>query len=308
MDTVAATGVSMKRTKQGNVRQVNFHEIIKCFGKKDDAFYVVDSSQIQYKPSLLRPFKTDDISFFIVDRGTITIRLDVGVHTLSKNSVLMKRPGAIMQVQSFSSNCHFRIFGFTSEFINASGLSKKHLEALSFLSLYSESDRNLPADEATRIFSILDLLQQKHNLKKKPLYYDEAVYHTFCLFALDLAAVYSQQKNEHFSTLTRKEHLTYEFFKLLPKFIQKERSVNHYARLLNVTPKHLSKTIKEVTGKTSGEIIDEMVMQEAKVLLDDPSLSISQVAELLHFSDQFTFSKFFKKHTASSPSVYRAAI
>ena len=81
-----------------------------------------------------------------------------------------------------------------------------------------------------------------------------------------------------------------------------------YAGILHVTPKYLSKTVKEITGKTCGEMIDEMVVIEAKALLNDTSLTIGQVADELHFSDQFFFSKYFKKQTGISPFGYRTAV
>lgn len=43
-----------------------------------------------------------------------------------------------------------------------------------------------------------------------------------------------------------------------------------------------------------GEFIDKMVIAEAKILLDDLSYSVGKVADYLHFSDQFFFSKFFE--------------
>jgi AraC-like DNA-binding protein len=47
------------------------------------------------------------------------------------------------------------------------------------------------------------------------------------------------------------------------------------------------------------------VIVEAKSLLRDPSLTIAQVADMLYFSDQFFFSKFFKRYTGITPSDYR---
>jgi len=48
-----------------------------------------------------------------------------------------------------------------------------------------------------------------------------------------------------------------------------------YGHALYITPKHLTKTIKEITAKTSCELIDEMVITEAKILLNDLSMSVS---------------------------------
>ena len=80
-----------------------------------------------------------------------------------------------------------------------------------------------------------------------------------------------------------------------------------YLCQLRMTPHHLSKTAKEITTKTCGELIDEMVIVEAKILLSDLSYSVAQVADQLNFSDQFFFSKFFKRHTGLSPKDYKSS-
>jgi len=97
------------------------------------------------------------------------------------------------------------------------------------------------------------------------------------------------------------------FHELISEHIREERSVRFYAAKLFVTPKYLTEIVKEVTGKTAGELIDEMVMKEAKLLLADPSISVMEVAGILHFSDQFFFRKFFKRHLGQTPSEYRRA-
>jgi AraC-like DNA-binding protein len=96
--------------------------------------------------------------------------------------------------------------------------------------------------------------------------------------------------------------------KLLREHVKEQRSVNFYADMLYVTPKHLSMCVKEITGKTCGEIIDEMVVAEAKALLHNSELTIGRVADELNFSDQYFFSKYFKKRTGMSPMNYRMAV
>jgi AraC family transcriptional regulator, transcriptional activator of pobA len=63
--------------------------------------------------------------------------------------------------------------------------------------------------------------------------------------------------------------------------------------------------VKEITGKTAGEIINDFVLLEAKMLLDNPSLSIAEIADELQFSDQSFFGKYFKRLTGMSPKEYR---
>ncbi len=108
--------------------------------------------------------------------------------------------------------------------------------------------------------------------------------------------------------MTRKEDILSNFLKQLAAHFKEERSVQFYADALFITPKHLTKTVKELTTKTCGEFIDDMVIAEAKILLGDLSYSVGQVADHLHFSDQFFFSKFFKRRTGLSPREYKSSL
>jgi AraC-like DNA-binding protein len=94
----------------------------------------------------------------------------------------------------------------------------------------------------------------------------------------------------------------------LSKHYKQQHSVKFYADALFITPKYLSQITKEVTGNTAGYLIDEMVMIEAKLLLNNASLSVAQIADELNFADQFVFSKFFKRNNKPDTSEYRRQI
>ena len=74
---------------------------------------------------------------------------------------------------------------------------------------------------------------------------------------------------------------------------------------LFITPQYLSLILKELTGKSANKWIDDALIVEAKILLKAPQATVQQVADILHFSDQSTFGKFFKKHMGISPMEYR---
>ena len=80
-----------------------------------------------------------------------------------------------------------------------------------------------------------------------------------------------------------------------------------YAAALCITPKHLTELVKDATGRTASEWIAEAVALEAKALLQNPALTVAQVAAGLQFTDQFAFSRFFKRSTGLSPTAYRQA-
>lgn len=99
---------------------------------------------------------------------------------------------------------------------------------------------------------------------------------------------------------SRKEYIFERFYESLVESYQSERSVKFYADQLCLTPKHLSGVVKEVSGKTVGEWIDELVILEAKALLNSSSMNIQEIADRLNFANQSFFGKYFKHYTGMS--------
>jgi AraC-like DNA-binding protein len=83
------------------------------------------------------------------------------------------------------------------------------------------------------------------------------------------------------------------------------RTASDYANRLAVHVNHLNKTIKELTGKSTTDIISGRLIQEAKILLRQTTLNVSEIAYTLGFEETAHFSNFFKKHTGTSPSNFR---
>ncbi len=63
--------------------------------------------------------------------------------------------------------------------------------------------------------------------------------------------------------------------------------------------------MKEISGRTAGDWIENYVIMEAKVLLKTTDMTIQEIAVYLNFANQSFFGKYFKHHTGSSPSNYR---
>ena len=97
-----------------------------------------------------------------------------------------------------------------------------------------------------------------------------------------------------------------QFLDLLTEHHSQQRSVGFYASRLHITPKYMSSLIKEVSGRSAAQWIDEYVILEAKSLLKYSDLSIQEIAYRLNFSTQSFFGKYFKQHTGMSPGQYKA--
>lgn len=82
-------------------------------------------------------------------------------------------------------------------------------------------------------------------------------------------------------------------------------SARDYASQLAVHVNHLNMVVKEKTGKTTTDFINDRIVNEAKLLLQHSNWQISEISYCLGFKELAHFSNFFKKHTSFSPSVFK---
>lgn len=115
----------------------------------------------------------------------------------------------------------------------------------------------------------------------------------------------SQTDNRLPPVISKRDWVMMDFMKLVWQHVAVEHQIDFYADKLCISTKHLSRLVKEVLGKTPHEVICDELIKRATERLDDENISVSQIAEELHFSDQAAFCKFFKKHYAVSPMEYR---
>ena len=85
----------------------------------------------------------------------------------------------------------------------------------------------------------------------------------------------------------------------------KLRSASDFATQLNIHVNHLNRALKESIQKSTSQIIAERIMKEAKNLLANSYMNISEIAYALGFVEATHFNNFFKKHAQLSPSKFR---
>ncbi len=102
--------------------------------------------------------------------------------------------------------------------------------------------------------------------------------------------------------------LSNRFQELLFIHISDKHLVSDYAGMLHISPNHLNKVVRQVTGKSPIKWIDETLILQAKVLLYQTTRSINDVASELGLFDASYFSRLFKKHTGMQPLEFRKMI
>lgn len=85
----------------------------------------------------------------------------------------------------------------------------------------------------------------------------------------------------------------------------KNLSLHSVANKLNLNHHYLCRIIKKETGKTGSQILSEVRINRAKLLLHDKNLSLLEIAHMIGYTDQSYFSKQFHKYAGISPLRYR---
>ena len=98
------------------------------------------------------------------------------------------------------------------------------------------------------------------------------------------------------------------FQKLVETHYKRLKLPKDYAGLLYITPNHLNAVCKDLVGLQAGEIIRNRVILEAKRLLTNPKLTITEIALELNFNDNSYFTKFFRKTEEVTPEEFRKNI
>lgn len=99
--------------------------------------------------------------------------------------------------------------------------------------------------------------------------------------------------------------LVRHFNDLVTRSNGRRQRVRDYSDLLGVTPSHLAEAVREVTGRTPGQIIRDAQIGEAKRLLRHTDKTIGEIAYSLGFNDSAYFGRFFKREARVSPGEFR---
>ena len=163
--------------------------------------------------------------------------------------------------------------------------------------------------ERQGILSLFDFLAYITDSRGGKEYQEEIEVNAFFTLFFEIFALYKRHLDKDLLQKTpRSLELWTRFIGLLSLHFKKKRTVEFYANELHVTPNYFSETIKAVRGKTASQVIVDTVINEAKALLKNHRLSVSNIADELNFPDQATFTKYFKHHTGDTPTQYRKKI
>lgn len=245
------------------------------------------------------PTRTNTHSFIYLTNGEAVMNIGSATYTIYKNECLFVPAGQVFSFNNVDENEGY-LCSFNNDFMagNASGA------LFEFLQVWGNPVVRLDEETSAHVCYLLKRVigaYAEHGLKRP------ALLQAYFLAALhEVNGVYTPlQHGKHASTKTA---LVNNFKKLVFKHIKQKHLVTDYAELLHITPNHLNKVVKQVTGKSPTRWIDETLVTEAKVLLHQTALTIGQVADDIGLQDASYFSRLFKKYEGVTPLQFRQMI
>ncbi len=257
------------------------------------------------------PVRFDGFIIFYLKKGHFTVDVNLNSYEVREKSLLIQVPGNIVKVSDYKAD---RIGDMELIFVL---ISKEFMSGIrfDFLKVFQDSMRLLDNPCITLDEFQMSLANDYFNLAKKvvkaPFTNKKEIISSLLTSLTYLSTdVWAHQVDEarkkaNTQHSARLNQIFEEFIALVNEHHCSERSMAFYADKLCLTPKYLSKLIKQASGKSAPEWIDEFVILEAKNLLKYTNLAIKEIVFQLHFPNQSVFYKFFKAHTGMTPSEYR---
>lgn len=253
-----------------------------------------------------KPGKMNAQTIIICSKGKMKVSCNFRNYTLTENTVFVSQPNNTLSID-VTEDFEGYIMASTERGLSEYTIDPKHIPDL-MDKAYDSPLIQISQNECERICKAMGLLseyiKEKSSSPFRPSIIKSAI-STFVYLTAETIHSHLPDIEYELRTVKRdKEHFN-RFLKLLSENYTMHREVSWYADNMNLTPRYLTTTIRNVSGYTVSEWISKFIIKDAKYLLKHSEMTVQQVAYELNFPNQSFFGKFFKKHTGMSPGTFR---
>ncbi|WP_161987567.1 AraC family transcriptional regulator [Arcticibacter tournemirensis] len=252
-------------------------------------------------------FRSDFFSIIHVTSGNLSVRIDLNDFDVATNGLFVVVPYSIKHIINFSHDCVLEGVSFTADVLSRMKLKENLLEQIEFFSSRDFFPWALSRRESSLFSQLVKRIRKRCEQLNNHSFGLELLANSITDFIYEMSEIGKSRIRDGMMTYGRKEQLVMNFTRLAKQHHLTARNLSFYSDKLFVSIKYLSETSKEITGKTASQFIDELDIIEAKRLLEDTPLNVSEISNHLNFSSPAFFSKFFKRLTSKSPKSYRKA-
>ena len=150
-----------------------------------------------------------------------------------------------------------------------------------------------------------DFLEFRHRLTNDDaLFYDDVIGRVLQIFLFDIWDMYSSSIR-NMQTDDNSARMFIQFLNLAQEHCLTNRDVAFYASELCITPKYLSQVSQSVSNQPASTWIEYYAAFELVRLLNDQSLTLTEIADRMAFSSNSHFTRYCKRVIGMTPTEYR---
>jgi AraC-like DNA-binding protein len=291
--------------KQVAIPQLSIEQVIHGISRSDrhHDFYISEISDCILSD---HPFRHDFYLVALCTSGFMRLTINLQEYLLEPSTLIVLSPYQIIEILEYSSdlkvtNLFFKKEFLISDLINSPFIEKRYIYKSGTCLRISLTENN--SETIHTLFSLIgNKASSDHPYRMESIksFIDALLYEIESVDQTSMAGAKERP--------SRKQAIMKGFLDLLAGNLYQQRSLKFYSDSLFISTQYLMETVKEVSGKTAGDLIDEALILEAQALLKLPKYNVAMVSELLNFADQSFFGKFFKRKSGLSPTQYKTAI
>ena len=246
------------------------------------------------------PYKLQHAAICICTAGSCSIKVNLQHYDVESPMLVTLMPGQIVEGIDYSPNFDGINIVLSKRFIDMLNLPGWQQQ---YMTLFN-NPVNTISQETLRNLQIFYTILHKAASDEENPFRLQVIENLIRVFFYGGVSKFRKLEG---STASSKNNIVERFMELVQEHYREERLIGFYADKLCITPKYLSKLIKEHTGRSAGEWIDNHVILEARAMLQSSDMTIQQIAASLNFPNQSFFGKYFKRATGLSPKQYRSS-
>ncbi len=277
----------------------NLTESLKDIKLPHGYLYIAD---FKVTPELVEPYRSEYYCIGLVEEGNLTLQSNFTTQEIKGPSIIFVEPYTVKNWVLPLEPYRAQSILISNFFLQEKLIESNIITAFSGLSDTGVFMEYLTPDILIQVRASFEII--KANTPPDSFFHTEIVRGAVYTLVNIIGGQFIKNRQQ-IKSLTK---INLRFRKALIEHAIKERDIRFYAELLHIHPKHLGRVVKVETGITAGRWIQNQVVLEAKIHLQNLSLSIAQVAGILNFPDQSTFGKYFKKYAGMNPQKYRQYI
>ena len=242
--------------------------------------------------------------YTIVLHGWMTMLFNGREVHFTKDDLIIYTPGMMVSVIDISDDYRGICLVADKDFVFESPTMRDAIRAAYLPAVELREPRLTLAEEDNHHLMELMGIIRRYLLSADHPFRSECLRTTYGLFLLELNAIQERTIcNRRFPK--RIEELFFDFLRLVPIHFAEHHDVAFYSSGLCITPRYLSQIVRDISGRTVVDHINQMLLMEASYLLQQTSLPIADIAVRLHFSETASFTRFFTRMKGITPSEYR---